>query len=657
MMISKLRPLASSLLIAVTLSALASSCAKTSDQAKVEDSIARLKSGEVVRAIEEKNALSEEQAVAPSGVIAGPEFKPATVEDPCGDRARVSIIASDESKHRAMIQLGECMREQLTPVIVRMSAFNYFKNFKMDSSERPLSTMTAEEAMQFLRENYADPRESFVSGEVLPDEQIAKLRGSFDDEELKELVALAMVRHDSMVEAQSKIFAAIDARRHLVETYAKAGLERYRILLALRDNVSDTTGAAAAKAFLDIIREKRRAAPEKFESVIEEMFYPYAFVSLIPDEGAELNALTPGEMPLGMIQAMFENLGGPERMVNEAISVYAKFNKIDNPAMPEHAPAAADAVRVAVLDTGVDYVSFPDLGLFLGNGAEGQIASGDFADGDGNPFLPAVERDGFSHGTGTTATVLTILAHHAPEILRERKLDLAVWKVRSIRSLLSFPLPDSMSFMNRLPLHQGLLARAMSENEVAPKIVSVSMGFNLSGVMNTEERQQALKKAPWLWVMAAGNSGQQVEESTPASCFMDVDASLRADERVLCVGALKRGIVNDKVADYSNYGDRVDVYAYESYIDLCPNGTSCSTPSVAGAAAAVAAKYPSLSSEQIKQVIVQASEERELEIDFSNPTMKKMAEMQGKPLSRKVRVLDPQSMMPKVLEIAKSVAQ
>ncbi len=156
-------------------------------------------------------------------------------------------------------------------------------------------------------------------------------------------------------------------------------------------------------------------------------------------------------------------------------------------------------------------------------------------------------------------------------------------------------------------------------------------------------------------------------------------------------------MLRDKIAGYSNYGSKVDLYAYESYSDLCPNGTSCSTPAISGAAAAVAAKYPELTPEQIKSVLLEASERRTLEVDTSTSPKPQVQLIEGgataavhqasgyefhapmvsgpdsgleqaahelldssqpgpDALTRTVNVLDPATMMPRIFEIARKRA-
>ncbi len=175
------------------------------------------------------------------------------------------------------------------------------------------------------------------------------------------------------------------------------------------------------------------------------------------------------------------------------------------------------------------------------------------------------------------------------------------------------------------------------------------MGFRMNDALQAVKKPDLLTKTPWLWVMSAGNAGVDLSEEK-FECFADVPAEKRKRENILCVGALKRGIITDRIASYSNHGELIDVYAYETYTELCPAGTSCSTPAISAAAAVLKSKFPALTSAQIRASIVEAADSRTLEVEDE------MASMFGMPLEKRtVKVFDPASgqMMNRAEEIAK----
>lgn len=632
---------------------------KTTEQARVDQAIEHMQSGQLVAEVEQTNAAS--RTVTP---VVPAEFQPAppaAVADPCGPIVSVKAEAlaeasanpaSEDEKSAALEALGACIRNQFDPAMVAGQAISYFKLYKMEASERPLSAMTDAEIMEYIQANYADPLELLLEG--ADSAKAARQRGSFSDAELVELLALVSRKHGALTETQARVAAAVNARRALVEHYAQS-INRYEALLALADGVNDPSGLETAKRLAAVMKRSKMQAPGDFAKFPVALLNPYGLQAVVPDGGAEKLPLDRGaENPFLMVVRALGELAGPVEFVNPTLDMYKNVRDMDNPELPEHAPPAADAVRVAFIDSGIDWVTHPDLGLFLGNGKDGQISSGDYTDGDGNAWLPAVNGS-FGHGSGTSATLLTIMAHYAPQSLRERKLDLAMWKVFGARELLAGPAEGMVNWIPRPVMHEAIIKRidGVSKGEVAPKIVSVSMGFPFAEGAEMVGKGDVLLKAPWLWVMAAGNSGITLQEESYKTCFDDVESSKRVDGRILCVGALVQGIVNDKIASYSNYGDRVDVYAHESYIGLCPNGTSCSTPAVSGAAAVIAARYPRLSPEKIKQAIVEASEERELEVDLGdNPMAQLMAELTGQKPTRVVKVFNPPAMLPKALIIA-----
>jgi subtilisin family serine protease len=205
-------------------------------------------------------------------------------------------------------------------------------------------------------------------------------------------------------------------------------------------------------------------------------------------------------------------------------------------------------------------------------------------------------------------------------------------------------------------LHKGINdgIEAYEAGRVSPHIVSMSLSFPSWSFRNKDGQRDFLKRAPWLWVMAAGNSATDIglERRT---CFGDVPSEYRKDDAILCVGALEKGMTGDRIAHYSNFGTRVDVYAYDSYIRHCPNGTSCATPAISAAAAVIKAKFPAMTTAQLKQAIVAASVERDLEI-APRPARSPLAPA-SRPtgVKRRVRVFDPATMIPKALEQARLI--
>ena len=292
-----------------------------------------------------------------------------------------------------------------------------------------------------------------------------------------------------------------------------------------------------------------------------------------------------------------------------------------------------------------------------GQGVASELASKDFADLDNSAWVPAL--GGLAHGSGTMATVVTIAAHYAPEVIRERKIDVAMWKEGTIRSILSGSMGEGLHYFDlrgTYTLQQAILDRVTAASEgrgVAADIVSVSIRFPTWGIINRDGLRDTLLKAPWLWVMAAGNSGTDMGQEK-RTCFEDVPREMRKDENIMCVGALEQGVVQDRIASYSNYGARVDVYAFESYISHCPNGTSCSTPAITGAAAVLKARFPSLTPAQLKQAIVAAAEERTLPV--ADDMGARMAGSSHTPQMRTVKVFDPITMLPRALAQAQAQA-
>jgi hypothetical protein len=660
---------------------LASGCsggsAKATHQTRLDRAIHKLESGETVSKISKDAAsgVDVESAVLESGGdgASAPAAPVVVAADPCPSVQTPGPTAIESAWLGALQSLGACLRQAMMPYNLANGALAYTKAYSRSVSEKPLSRMNDVELAEFLQKEMIPPAVlTGVGADKAP--MKSKLRSRFEDRELDELVRLAHRVQDRLVKAEAVFDAAVDAHRAVVEHYARLS-DRYRVLLALRDTSGDTTGNETASKIAEILGKSGLGVPRDFKSFPVSALHPWTLVAVTPDEGHEADRLNdPLENPFKVVIHAFADLGGPLEMVSRQRKHYAELRDHDNPTMPSHPAPAEGAVRVAVVDTGIDFVKYPELGEFLSSGQGGAMASVDYADGDLNPYLPSQGID--SHGSGTSASILTVLSHAAPEVLRARKLDLAMLKANTIRDQLASPFMGVSSWQNRMAIEEALITQATDPSvTVKPQIVSISAIFALQKFLKNAGREDAVLNAPWLWVMAAGNAGVPVESSPAPACLNDVPREKRVDARIVCVGALKRGILQDKIAGYSDFGDRVDVYAYESYINLCPNGTSCSTPAISGAAAAVAARYPELSPERIKEVLVESAEERTLDVDsqgtpaaslagsgsggalasllefWSNGDVPVGAPV-GPALTRTVRVLDPLTMMSRVMEVA-----
>ncbi len=321
------------------------------------------------------------------------------------------------------------MRGFLKPVEVASSAMEYVKFFQLKPGDQDLSLMTDDELTDFLKKNFVDPVDLILKNAPAQ----SQLRSNFSDADLIELVKLSLRRKDALTQAEQNVFAAADARQDLIQHFADS-IDRYAVLVALEQNVGDSSGVQVAQLLSDLLGQEGFTVPKDLSSFPTNLLYPYAIEAVIPDAGTEAKPLNPAqENPFVAAQTAAADLGGDLNNVKTLLTIYASARDRDNPPMPDHPAPASDAVRVAFIDSGIDFVQYPDLGLFLGNGKNGQISSGDYADGDSNPWAPATELQELFHGSGTSATLLTLMAHLAPETLASRKLDLAMWKVDTIR--------------------------------------------------------------------------------------------------------------------------------------------------------------------------------------------------------------------------------
>src|SRR5690606_22243633 len=124
-----------------------------------------------------------------------------------------------------------------------------------------------------------------------------------------------------------------------------------------------------------------------------------------------------------------------------------------------------------------------------------------------------------------------------------------------------------------------------------------------------------------LLVHAAGNSNQDidVEENYPTDLFekRGLFGGKKYAKGWIEVGALSRLTDENSVASFSNYGQKnVDIFAPGHLVYSAEpgnqykfaSGTSFASPVVAGVAAIIRANFPSLSAEEVKEIIMKSGD-------------------------------------------------
>lgn len=116
----------------------------------------------------------------------------------------------------------------------------------------------------------------------------------------------------------------------------------------------------------------------------------------------------------------------------------------------------------------------------------------------------------------------------------------------------------------------------------------------------------------FLIVKAAGNDSTDKKKYDAGNDLLGYISNSRVKNRIIIVGAAKYELSYYSAADFSNTGSRVDVYApgvdilsdIPSNVTTVKDGTSMSTPIVAGLASLIWGINPELSAEQVKNLIV-----------------------------------------------------
>ncbi len=159
----------------------------------------------------------------------------------------------------------------------------------------------------------------------------------------------------------------------------------------------------------------------------------------------------------------------------------------------------------------------------------------------------------------------------------------------------------------------------------------VNMSFGKGYSWKEEVVEKAIKyaeKNDVLLVHAAGNSSQDNDttDNFPNDNYTKKVLFWKKDKEFknwIEVGALNWKDGEDAVAPFSNYGkNNVDVFApgMAIYATIPDNeytnlqGTSMASPVVAGVAAMIRSYYPSLTAEQVKDIILQSSNKRQIKV-------------------------------------------
>ncbi|WP_077737098.1 S8 family peptidase [Bacillus sonorensis] len=222
-------------------------------------------------------------------------------------------------------------------------------------------------------------------------------------------------------------------------------------------------------------------------------------------------------------------------------------------------------VKVGVIDTGIQS-SHSDLNVSGG---------ASFVSGDSNPFI-----DGNGHGTHVAGTVAAL------------DNSIGVLGVAPNVSLYAIKVLNSSG--------SGTYSAIVSGIEWATSNGMDVINMSLGGSSGSTALKQAVDNAyarGVVVVAAAGNSGSSGSSNT-------IGYPAKYDS-VIAVGAVDS---NSNRASYSSVGSELEVMApgsgvystYPSNTYATLNGTSMASPHVAGAAALILSKYPTLSASQVR---------------------------------------------------------
>ncbi len=267
-------------------------------------------------------------------------------------------------------------------------------------------------------------------------------------------------------------------------------------------------------------------------------------------------------------------------------------------------PLTGRGMRVAILDTGIDY-AHPDLGGCVGKTCKvlaGVDFSGLSAEGDESPSTNELDfRDYNGHGTHVAGIVAA---------------DGQVRGVAPEAQLYAVKVLDDSGFGGTTGIIAGIEWAIDPDDDPATDngahVMNLSLGGSIDAAM--DEAVNTAMEAGVVVVVAAGNNGRYNSVDSPGSA-----------EKVITVGAIDK---EDKIASFSSRGPVLGDYIKPDLVapgvDINSTwlngahkplqGTSMAAPHVAGAAALLRQLHTQLSTAEIKALLVNGSRGLELDI-------------------------------------------
>lgn len=246
-----------------------------------------------------------------------------------------------------------------------------------------------------------------------------------------------------------------------------------------------------------------------------------------------------------------------------------------NPPVPAAAPSTKEAVRVALVDTGVNY-TLPLFAGRLARDSKGGLIGYDYWDMDDRPFDVDASRSPFfpfHHGTA----VASIILREAPQ---------------AVIIPYRYPRPDMARF-------KDLIAAADRQGAV---IVNLAMGSNRREDW-TAFAAAAKARPRMLFVVSAGNDGRDLDRAPVYPAALDL-ANLISVTSSDAYGRLAQGSNwGAGHVDFMVPGEQIDVIDHRG-ADGRASGSSFAVPRVTALAARLLARHPTWRAADLKAFLV-----------------------------------------------------